>query len=164
MPFTTNPQTQVDIEILTNALAALGPDQLLTYPEMSRLVGYDVRVRPWPMLKARDLVERDSGQRFGTVRGEGFCKLTADQLPGIGMSARRRVGRIAKRASTRMTKLRYNDVDRRLQGRLDAERSLLGAIGAVASTKGDHVASITKTGPVVAEKVFDYIRRDSEKD
>jgi len=161
MKFTTNPQTQVDIEMLANALAALGPDDLLTYDGMTNLVGYDVRARPWAMLTARDRVEKETGLRFGTVRGEGYCKLTAADLPGIGMAARAKVRGLAKRAAARLTRLRYNDVDTRLQARLDAERSLLFAIGAVASTRGHHVAALTKTGPIVAEAVFDYVRRDS---
>jgi hypothetical protein len=156
--FQTNPKTQVEIEALMNALLALGPDDLLTYTAMNQLVGYPVRQTPWAMLRARDRAEQETGLRFATVRGEGLVRLTADNLPGIGMAARSRIGRIAKRNGQRLTDLRgYNKIDRRLRARLDAERSLLGAIGEVASTKGDNMASRTKTGPIVAAEVFGYV-------
>lgn len=158
MTFATNPEMQIEVEKLTRALSELGPEQMLPYADMSRMLGYDIKDKPWVLMRAKKRVEKDSGLRLSTVRGEGVKKLSAEGLPGIGMVARSRIGRIAKHNANRLSELRYNDIDSRLQARVDAERSLLGAIGAVASTKGDHVASITKTGPIVAAAVFDYVR------
>jgi hypothetical protein len=162
--FATNPELQIEMEKLSRALADLGPEEMLPYADMTRMLGYNIKEKPWVLMRAKKRVEKDTGLRLATVRGEGVKKLSAENLAGIGMTARAKIGRVAKYNAARLSGLRYNDIDDRIQARVDAERSLLGAISAVASTKGDHVASITKTGPVVAAQVFDYLRPSRAED
>jgi hypothetical protein len=161
--FQTNPQTQIEIELLAEALAGLAPEQILSFDEMTTLLGYPVKQASfWVLLAAREKVEKETGLRYGAVRGIGVRRLDAKSLPGIGMGARSRIGRLAKRHGKRLTGLRYNDIDHRLQARLDRERSLLGAIGVVASTPGNRIDKLTQTGPVAAEAIFDYLRPKAE--
>jgi hypothetical protein len=156
--FATNPELQLEIEKLYEALNELAPDGLLSYETMSRLLGYSIKQKPWVLMRAKKRFENNTGLRVGTVRGEGVRKLTAEAVPGLGAVARKRIGRIAKRGSEQLIDLRYNDIDSRVQARIDAERSLLGAISAVASTQGNHMAKETRTGPIVPAAVFDHLR------
>jgi hypothetical protein len=158
MTFATNPDLQIEVDKLARALSELSPGEMLSYEEMSGILGYEIKDKPWVLMKAKKRVETTQRLRFGTVRGEGTKKLAANELASIGVYARKKIGRVAKYNAGRLTDLGYNDIDNRIRARVDAERSLLGAIAAVASTKGDHVASITKTGPIVAAAVFDYVR------
>jgi hypothetical protein len=159
--FPTNPELQIEIEKITEALMDLGPDQILTYDEINRLLGYDMKKnKPWVLMKAKQRIEKLQGLRLATVRAIGVKKLPASQVPGIGAYARAHIGRVAKRTAHRLQDLKYNDIDKKTQSRIDAERSLMGAISAVASTQAQHVASMTKTGPVVAAQIFDYVRPD----
>lgn len=159
--FPTNPELQIEIEKITEALMNLGPEQMLSYEEMNRMLGYDMKkTKPWVLMRAKQRIEKHQKLRLATVHGQGVKKLTAEQVPGIGAYARAHIGRVAKRTATRLTDLGYNDIDKKTQSRIDAERSLMGAISAVASTQGNHVASMTKTGPVVAAQIFDYVRPD----
>lgn len=154
----TNPEITIEVELLAAILRGLGPDQLATYVELSAAVGYSIQDRPFPLFKARKVVERETGLRFSTVRGEGVKKLPADALAGIGAFARKRISRHARRQAERLTGLRYNDVSAPLQSRIDAERSLLAAISAVAGASHEPITQNTSTGPIVAARVFDLIR------
>lgn len=159
MPYATNPELQIELEKVMGALRELGPDEILTYDELTHVLGYHPREKPWVLLRAKQRVEKEDGIRFASVRSVGPKRLATEDLPGIGQFARQRIGRIAKKDANRLTDLRgYNDIDRKTQTRIDAERSLLGAVSAVASTQGQAVATLTRTGPVVAARVFDYIR------
>ena len=159
MPIATNPELQIEIEKVMTALTELGPDEILTYDELTHLLGYHPREKPWVVLRAKQRVEKEQGVRFASVRGVGPKRLSTEALPGIGQFARQRIGRIAKKDANRLIDLRaYNDIDKKTQSRIDAERSLLGAISAVSSTQGQSVAPLTRTGPVVAARIFDHIR------
>jgi len=165
MTFATNPENEIEIETLAKALAELGPEGMLSYRQMSDLVGFDIQHnRRYILVRAREKVEEETGLRFETVIGEGVRPLGKEELRGMGMSARRRIGRISKRVVARLTNLKgYNDIDSRDQAGLDAERSLHGAIREIASTQNNHIASLTKRGPIVVAAVFDYIRPQRAK-
>ena len=156
---TSNPETQIEVERLVSILRDLGPGELATYEELSGAVGYSVQDRPFPLIRARRIVEKETGLRLETVVREGVKKLSADALPGIGAAARKRIGRHARRQGARLTGLRYNDIDGPLQARLDAERSLLAAVNTVAKADAEEIEKHTSTGPMVAMEVFNSLRR-----
>lgn len=155
--FATNPETQIEIEKLSTILRNLGPDGLATYADLSTAAGYAVQRKPFPLIRARKLVEDETGIRFETVARAGVKRLSADALPGIGISARARVARLARRQAARLTGLKYNDITAPIQARLDAERSLLGAISAVSKAQAEKIAANTTTGPIIAAKIFEQI-------
>lgn len=153
----TNPETAIEVEKLAAVLRDLAPREVVTYDTLSKAVGYPVQRRRLALIKARDLVEAESGMRFTTVHATGVKKLGAEELPGIGAVARATIARKAKRQAKRLTGLRYNDVDRARQVRIDAERSLLGAISATARTRPEKVEPHVSTGPTVAARVFEVV-------
>jgi hypothetical protein len=156
--FSTKPETQIEIERLSTILRDLGPGDVVGYDALSGAVGYNVQERRFSLMKAQQATEKETGLRFATVPRQGLKKLPADALPGIGSIARRRIAKSAKRQAARLVGLRYNDIDQAVKAKLDAERSLLGAISAVATTKPETIEEGTRTGPLVAAQVFERIR------
>lgn len=157
--FTSNPEKEIEVDSLANALLELPIRQVISYAALSEIVGYNIQRKPFALMKARQRVEAQTGMRFGTVKGEGVKKLDGASVAGIGANARRSIAKRAKRQAARLTGLRYNDIDAKTQARIDAERSLLGAISAAARAEVERVEEHTKTGPVVAAKVFDLMNR-----
>lgn len=151
----TKPEHQNRIEKIENFLKDMSNSQLSSYQEISEYCGFDVLDHRVSLIQARKNVEKSQGSRFETVYRQGIKKLGGDGVVGIGAVARRRVTRIAKTQSARLTGLRYNDISPAMQSRIDAERSLLGAIASTASTQSiERVEAETSTGPIAASKVL----------
>lgn len=157
--FNTNPETEIEVERLSHILAELPIRAVASYEELSQAVGYSVQEKPFALIKARERVETQTGLRFSTVRGEGVKKLDGSSVVGIGAEARKSIARRAKQQAKRLSGLKYNDIDAPTQARIDAERSLLGAISSTARTKVEKVVEHTSTGPIVAAKIFDLMNR-----
>lgn len=157
--FSTNPETEIEVERLTRVLTDLPIRETASYATLSEAVGYDVQRKPFALIKARQRVEKETGLRLETVRREGVKKLDGAAVAGIGAQARKLIAKKAKRQAQRLTGLRYNDIDAAGQARIDAERSLLGAISATAKADVERVEAETRTGPMVAAKVFDLMNR-----
>lgn len=156
----TDPQTAIEVEKLAILLSELATEETVTYETLSEAVGYSIQHRPFTLIKARKIVEEQSGLRFSTVMRIGVKKLPATAVPGIGVVARKRIGRAAKRQAKRLTGLKYNDIDSRVQARIDAERSLLAAISTVSTADvGEFEKETSTTGPMVARQVFDALRK-----
>lgn len=156
---TSNPEIQIEVERLAAILRGLPIRATATYAELSETVGYPVNRKPFALLKARKLVEQETGMRFATVRREGVKKLDGADVVGIGAMARKLIARKARTQAARLTGLSYNDIDSGKQARIDAERSLLGAISATAKADIERVTQVASTGPVVAAKVFDLLNK-----
>jgi hypothetical protein len=155
----TNPEIQIEVERLSAILRETPIGAVASYDALSGSVGYSVQLKPFSLLRARKVVEEETGMRFATIRGEGVKKLEASAIPGIGASARRSVARKAKRHAARLAGLSYNDIEAPIQARIDAERSLLGAISAAARADVETVQKETRTGPIVAMRMFDMLRK-----
>lgn len=157
--FSTNPEVEIEVEALAAILQSLPMGETASYHALSEAVGYSVQHKPFALMKARKRVEEATGLRFETVRKEGVKLLHGDAVVGIGASVRKQIARKARRQSQRLTGLRYNDIDAGTQARIDAERSLLGAISATAKADVERIEAETRTGPMVAAKVFDLMNR-----
>lgn len=157
--FSTNPELEIEVDTLSTVLKALPMGGVASYASLSEAVGYPVQKKIFALMKARKKVEDETGLRFATVRGEGVKLLPADAIAGIGASVRKGIARKAKRQAARLTGLRYNNIEKGEQARIDAERSLLGAISATARTNVSEVEKQTQTGPVVAARIFDMMNK-----
>lgn len=155
--FNTSPETQIEIDVLASILESLPINGIASYDQLSEAVGYRVNDKPFALIKARKQIEERTGMRFGTVRMEGVKKLSSEAIAGIGADARKAIARKAKSQAKRLTGLRYNDIDGEKRARIDAERSLLGAIAATAKADVKKVETLTPTAPVVPLKIFEMM-------
>jgi hypothetical protein len=157
----TSPQIEIETDILANVLAEVASGETVTYARLSLAIGRDVSKSNarLALMKARKRVEKNTGALFATVRGEGVQRLTAENVPGIGAQTRRSIKRRAKSAYERLTAQKYNNVTDETRRRIDAERSLLGAIASMASDGAAHKVSVgTQTGPMSITQVMEAIK------
>lgn len=126
-----------DTRVLSGRLARLAPGELVTYNELTALIGRDVRTIARSTLNsARHIAERDHGLAFGCVHRSGIKRMEGGELPSIGDAAISGIRRKATRASKRMLhaaeKVVLSD-EARLQ--LNARASSLGTIALCSSSK-----------------------------
>lgn len=161
----TSPERQIEIERLTTLLMELSVDGVVDYGALSAAIGRNVQeadTRPI-LIAARKRAEKLTGQRFETLRAVGIKRLAAVDVPGIGLNARARIRRASSRAFKRLTDLSYNDVDSRTRARIDAERSVMGAISAL--TKEQSITTVREgstTGPVSPIDVYRALTKHRE--
>lgn len=154
---TTSPERQIEIERIAEMLAALPIGETLTKKAMAQALGGNPS--PWSLIAARKRVEQETGLRFETVHKIGVKKLEAGAIIGIGAAARKRIRRMARAQSARLTGLRYNGIDATTQARLDVERSLLGAISATAAEPArKQVETHAPAGPQIPARIFEMLK------
>ena len=96
------------------------------------------------------------------MHGVGVKKLAGADVVGIGKDARKKIGKIAKHQAARLTGLQYNDISPEAQKRIDAERSLLGAISmASAMPAARTIEKHISTGPEAARTVLDLLSKQA---
>jgi hypothetical protein len=155
--FRTSPEHAIQIEALVAALNALPVGQTITYDALSEAIGKRVQTDDgrFLLIRARRLAEKQTGTLFATVFGVGVKRLPADEAAGVGSDVRQRIRRSANRTYARLSDIRYNDITPDVRQRIDAERSLMGAIASLATqTSANSVAKHTQTGPVPVAKLL----------
>jgi hypothetical protein len=145
--FQSDPQTAILIQSIATTLREISVGETKPYSNFPEAPF-------WVMARARKLVESEDGSRFATVRRVGIMRLKSEDIPGIGSTVRAQIGRKAKTAFSRLTNIRANDVTPDIQARIDAERSLLGAVSVLMKDKSLPPQEATKTGPEVAKNIF----------
>lgn len=159
--FKTSPQHAIQIDAIVKALTAIPVGQIITYKDLSAIVGKNVQSDDgrFLLIRARRLAEKQTGTLFATVFGQGIKRLPADEAAGVGSDARQRIRRSANRTYARLSDIRYNDVAPETRARIDAERSLMGAISAIATQANvSNVQRHTSTGPIPVAKLLEAIR------
>lgn len=126
-----------DTRILAGRLGRLNPGELVTYNELSAIIGRDVRTDARPTLaSARRIAQRDQRIALGCVHKAGIKRLDGAELPSVGDDAIACIRRKATRASRLMLTAAENVTltdEARLQ--LNARASSLGTIALCASAK-----------------------------
>lgn len=147
---TTSPEREIEIERIERALVATAIGETLTYEAASQACGRDVRrAARFSLMSACRRVEKRDGIRFATVRATGIKRLATDEIPGIGANTRARIRRAARRGYDRLTGIKANDITTEVQARIDAERSLLGAISSLTDEAARKTAAkASAAGPV----------------
>ena len=130
--FISKPEYQAEISALIEILKAAPLGATITYQAMNAVIGRSVqREASFSLIKARKIVEKETGARFGTIYKIGIKRLSAQEIPSIGIDGRRRISSISKRAYARLSNLSNNDITPEIERRIQAEKSHLGAIALV---------------------------------
>ncbi|MGE0714806.1 MAG: hypothetical protein AB7P02_05135 [Alphaproteobacteria bacterium] len=145
--FQSSPENQAAITALADGLRALPVGGVLTYSAAHDAVGQDVKTKRRYLLdRAREIVEREDGTRFGTVSNVGVKRLETADVLGIGAGYRRHIRRTATKAHKRLSGLRVNDLTEAQQKRLDAERAGFGAISLLATERAVKTVEAASNG------------------
>lgn len=157
----TNPETAADIAAIEALLEAAPIGGVVGWAAMSQAIGRDILARRWLYLRARDNVEKRTGGIFETVRDAGLKRLETASIPDIGRAALRKVRRTARRAVSRIQRVRVNDLPQTDAQRIVAYQSQLGAIALIADARKTP-AIVAKLAPdsavVPAGRVLELFR------
>jgi hypothetical protein len=157
----TSAEFELQVERIALVLAALPIRGTASYSELSAAAGQDVQRFRFALIEARKRVEKATGLRLETVREIGIKKLDGEAVKGIGQRARGSIARKAKRQGERLAGLKYNDLTAADRLRLDAERSVLGAIEMAARVDIRRTEKRVASGPIPAAKLFAAMGKES---
>lgn len=151
----SSPERQIEIDRLCKSLETLSIGQTVTYADLSSACGRNVQTEAnFSLMAARRRVEERDGVRLETIRSVGIRRLDTEGIVGIGSAVRLRIRRAAKRGYQRLTGIRHNDITPEIQVRIDAERSLLGAISSLSSDTARKASSeASQTGPATIQQI-----------
>lgn len=131
--FPTNPENEIIVQKLSDALSAVSVGDVMPYIKLNKLVGRDVQNgNRYLLLKAQDRAEKNSGCIFESVRSVGIKRLNASEAPEVGLTAIRRIRRKAKRGARRLGHINSNSLSDSERKRTIAYGSLLGVIAMMA--------------------------------
>lgn len=129
-------EQKIETQRIVKLLSALSDGETLTYAEIDRAVGCDVRAVCAHLIRsARKVVERDQMVIIDTVKGVGLKRLVPGQAIGVIKATRQRVQKAAKRGFVRSAHIAYESLTKEEQQKLNAERTVLAFTSEVGKTK-----------------------------
>lgn len=108
MSFTPNAEVTAMAERIADALAALPVGKVLSYAALSRIAGRAARSSDYILQRGLRLAEQRTGAIFDNVRGQGYCRLRAAQIPSIGKRSNTRIRNCARKTRKRLEGVREN--------------------------------------------------------
>lgn len=161
MNLTTNPENAIKIEAMTAIFRSLSIGEIASYSRILEAAqAKSVQSVYWLIKRAIADAEADGTAKFAAVRAEGIKRLAIDEYSGIGAAARKTIGVKAKAAFKRLSNVTANEVSPDVRTRINAERSLLGAVAAISQTSTmKKVEQHTQTSPMVAENIFQHLSK-----
>lgn len=122
-------EVSLETRLVIDRLGKAKPDEVVSYTELSALVGRDIRYAGRVNLDtARRYWERE-GRCFGVVRTVGVKWLPDVELPGEGPRAATRMRRIARRALRKLTCFEsFDELPVDAQRQVIAYQSTFGAV------------------------------------
>lgn len=113
---------------LTALLSNAAPGYTVTYEDMSKAVGRNIKSCMWFVQAALKRVTRDHGAVFCPVRGVGYKRLENEEIPGHSMRRVRRIRAIAKRGVQELSNSDYMALSPEKKIEHNVQMSLLGAV------------------------------------
>lgn len=102
---------------------------VITYEELSALVGTDVRKdERYYLNTGRRIAERETGRLFGVVAGLGVKLLLPDEQVAQGADAVQRIRRATKRSITRIGRVQVDKLNDEQRKEYSTNASVLGAL------------------------------------
>lgn len=141
-------EASVDSRLLYKRLAELAPGQIITYAELSAIIGRDVQGDARSYLNtARRMVEREDGKAFGCIINEGLKCLIDKEIIVSGSNAVTRIRKFSKRAARRFTCIAdMASLPNEERIKMNATASILGAIAFIGKA-----SNVSKIEAAVAE-------------
>lgn len=126
-----------EVRVLADMLAAVPFGETVRYANLSAAVHFDVRQKRHILARARQKALEETGAIFDTVRGVGLRRLQAEQIPGLGAAARRRIRREAHRTHRAMRHgiSGFNDVEPAVYRKYLNESAVLGLLERISTDR-----------------------------
>jgi hypothetical protein len=138
---------------LYDLLKSAAPQQTVTYEQMKKVCGLDVRGKYRNLLYAvLKRLEQEQAVSFDVVRGVGYVCLANDEIVRSSTGKVRRIGRASRRIQNRLAVAEYTKLSRAAQVEYTATMAIAHFIseGTKAKTRKSLEAAAGKTkGPVL---------------
>jgi hypothetical protein len=128
----------VETMLVLDALRKVKDDgrESITYQQLSKIVGFDVRASRTYMNTARNVMRHEHGVDFQTIIGVGLKVATDQEVIGSAQRERKIISRRAKRTIARLYQcVRYDDLPKEDQTRWNAEFALQAVIAHASKEK-----------------------------
>lgn len=146
--FKSSPENAADIESISELLRATPIGETLSYLDISKAIGRNIRSHHYILRAAQKRVEEEMGSLYSVVRSIGIKRLGSNEVSSVGLEAIRKVRRTARRGFQRLDTVRTNDLLPSEATKIIAHKSQLGAIAFVADGRktATLAAEAEKTG------------------
>lgn len=122
-------------DFLIKRAASKNYTTIITWSELSRAAGVDVKEKGHVLQTARNIALRESQADYGTVRGQGIVLLDSKGLIGVGESLLGRVRRATTRTLRRLANVQYDTLDDTDKVRHNANASFIGVMRMMTNTQ-----------------------------
>ena len=131
----------------------------LTFDEMTRALGFDVRQKRHVIDAARRMANKETGAIFLSVPRHGYDRLTGNDAYVLESPARKHIRRTARVTAQTMTNAveKCNDVSQETLKRVSRAASTLGLIAYMAQDRSVHPKSEAATPPPSADTIRAFI-------
>jgi len=155
-PFKSIPENTAIVLKLEEKLQEVSSGDTVSYEELSKHIGKDVRAIRWLLDKARNKTARELGCLFTAVRGVGIKRLLPKECPDYGVDSVRSVRRKSVREKKRLDRINPNSLTLAERGMLVAASSIHGAVAYIADIKKVKVAGavIDPMNPIPRDKIL----------
>jgi alkylated DNA nucleotide flippase Atl1 len=120
---------------IAKLLVAMSDGDILTYADIRKQVGVDIREKRYVLNTARKHAEEQTGRLFATVNKEGVKRLHPDASHSEMTRARQHINRHARKQFRRSEKIDYQALSKDARDALNLERTVLHFVGEASSTK-----------------------------
>lgn len=130
-------ELHVDTQVLERRLAELAIDEVVSYTDLSQLIGRDVQNGARHILNsARNRLLTIHGRVMGCVVNEGIKRLTDVGIVGTGEQAMKHIHRTTRRAGRKLRAVAdYDALTKADQSRLNLHRAMFGTLHAATSER-----------------------------
>jgi hypothetical protein len=125
----------IETKIVLERLAKAQPGETVTYEELNKLAGCDVRKRRNIITTSTNKLLVEQAKVFVSETGKGMRLLHNEEIPALGARDIGRVGRIAKRSIRKLAAADYDKLSEQAKIQHNTHMTLLSLVQRGATTK-----------------------------
>lgn len=159
----TDPENARKINAIADVLRHVSVGETLRYAAL-RSAGYRDERDSWLLGRAREIVEKELGCCFATVRTVGVKRLTSDEIPSVGLLTLRKIRRAANRGKKRLDRVNVNSLSQSEQRRVVGMSAMLGAVSLVSDgRKAVAIGAVADpVKPIPPKNILDMFRTEEK--
>lgn len=142
----------LETKIVFDRIVKLETNELVTYEELERITGKEIRQLRGALGTARRRARREHRMVFGTVRKEGLRRLDDDGIVDRSLSTLSRLGKVVREGAKDMRCVEYGSLTDAGKAGYNARMSVLGAVGMMTSAPS---LKRVEAGSVKAQRALD---------
>lgn len=127
----------IDVKLVYERLAKCSTGDLVTYEDLSAIIGRDIRLKAnWVLGSARRRAFTQNQMLFGAIAKVGVKRLSDAEIVATGQDALTRIHKTSLRAARRMTAIRsFDTLDAPARTKHDTYLSALGVLSHLTKEK-----------------------------